>query len=561
MSKIHTLKISNFRSIKNFEQVFGSSDFICLIGRGDSGKTTILEAISYVLSPSWNLPFYDTDFHMANIETPIEIEATLYDLPKSMLSESKLGLHIRGIDKITNKIYDDIEDSHESAITIKLVVEKDLEPKWLLVKDTQEETELKATDRAAFNIYLVSDYIDKHFSWSNGSPLYTLLKEDNKSSSHQKYNIIIDEMRKAKGKIDEAKFSHIDSVTDKIKVSATKLGVDISDTLTTIDFKDIAIRDGKICLHQEKIPFRLKGKGSKRLISIAIQIELASIGGIILIDEIEQGLEPDRAQHLVKTLKNIGTGQVFVSTHSRDVLVELQAENLFLMKQGNTSLNTFNSELQGCLRRNPEAFFSRKVIICEGATEIGFCRGLNDYRIFEGKENAAFLGVRFADGTGANMIEYAKSFKASDFEVCLFCDSDVVAINDKKQTLIELGIKIIDCELNNSTEQQVFNDLPWDAVVELIAYQKDKDIFENTKSSIGDQYKKTHGSILPDNWDSVEVTGIRGILGLTAKKNNWFKRIDYGEFMGELCCKNISLMGNNRLKNQVHGLSKWIDNA
>ena len=77
MSKIHTLKILNYRGIEKFEQVFSNANFICLIGRGDSGKTTILNAISAVLSPNWNYNFYDTDFHKGNIEDTIEIEVSL----------------------------------------------------------------------------------------------------------------------------------------------------------------------------------------------------------------------------------------------------------------------------------------------------------------------------------------------------------------------------------------------------------------------------------------------------------------------------------------------------
>ena len=42
MSRIHSLHIENFRGIKCFNQVFHVKSFICLIGRGDSGKTTIL---------------------------------------------------------------------------------------------------------------------------------------------------------------------------------------------------------------------------------------------------------------------------------------------------------------------------------------------------------------------------------------------------------------------------------------------------------------------------------------------------------------------------------------
>ena len=59
MTRIHELKIKNFRGIRDFSNTFGAANFICLIGRGDSGKSTILDAISYVLSSSWNLTFFD----------------------------------------------------------------------------------------------------------------------------------------------------------------------------------------------------------------------------------------------------------------------------------------------------------------------------------------------------------------------------------------------------------------------------------------------------------------------------------------------------------------------
>ena len=100
MAKIHTLNISNYRSLKSFEQVFGKTDFVCLIGRGDSGKTTILEAIAAVLSPSWNTPFYDTDFYNGDLTNSIEIEASLYDLPKTLLSGNKFTSNLRFLNEI-----------------------------------------------------------------------------------------------------------------------------------------------------------------------------------------------------------------------------------------------------------------------------------------------------------------------------------------------------------------------------------------------------------------------------------------------------------------------------
>ncbi len=62
MATIHEISIKIFRGIKEFKQSLYKTNFICLIGRGDSGKSTILEAISYVLSSSWNFTFYDSDF-------------------------------------------------------------------------------------------------------------------------------------------------------------------------------------------------------------------------------------------------------------------------------------------------------------------------------------------------------------------------------------------------------------------------------------------------------------------------------------------------------------------
>ena len=45
MAIIHELKINNFRGIKSLTLKFNNKKFICLLGRGDSGKTTVLFAI------------------------------------------------------------------------------------------------------------------------------------------------------------------------------------------------------------------------------------------------------------------------------------------------------------------------------------------------------------------------------------------------------------------------------------------------------------------------------------------------------------------------------------
>lgn len=75
MSLITSLSIKNCRGIKSLSHDFGSERFVILIGRGDSGKSSLLSAIFSVLSPSWNLTFSDLDFYNQDTNAPIEIEA------------------------------------------------------------------------------------------------------------------------------------------------------------------------------------------------------------------------------------------------------------------------------------------------------------------------------------------------------------------------------------------------------------------------------------------------------------------------------------------------------
>jgi putative ATP-dependent endonuclease of OLD family len=411
LGKIIDLSIQNFRGINTFSQRF-NSDFICLIGRGDSGKTTILEAISAVLSPSWNRTFYDTDFHQCDIDKPIEIIASMINFPSELLKDHKYGLHIRYLNPKNGDVEDALTDGYQSVLTLKLIVDKSLEPKWIVINNReQEDKPISASDRAKLNCFIVSDYIDRHFSWNKGSPLYSLLKANETSLEDENKNLIIDALREAKGKIDEGSFNNLSDVVDNITKNAAAFGLDISKTNTTIDFKDLTIKDGRVCLHDENIPFRLKGKGSKRLASIAIQSALLQEGGIMLVDEIEQGLEPDRIRLLARTLKEGNNGQIFITTHSRDVVTELSSEDLMVIHKDKETfemkvspLNYDREKLQSVVRACPEAFFANKVIVCEGATEVGICRALDRYRKRQDKSLMSFEDCAYIDGTGSEFV-------------------------------------------------------------------------------------------------------------------------------------------------------------
>lgn len=559
MSRIHTLKISHYRGIKHFEHIFDDSPFICLIGRGDSGKTTILDAINAVLSPNWHYRFYDTDFYNSDTTKSIIIEVSLQDVPFDLLSESKFGLYKRILSP-NNEIIDDLSEEVSGCsdiLTVRLVVSEDLEPKWYVVNDRedQDNIEIRAGDRAKFNVFMVSDYIDSHFSWGKGSPLYALLKKNHDDIDTDR--IIVDANRKAYDNINNpAAFTDFNDIIKSIEKSALSLGLSIAELKALIDLKNLLIKEGSITLHDHtNIPFRLKGKGTRRLLSIAIQLDLIKHeGGIILIDEIEQGLEPDRVKFLVNRLKKNNQGQIFITTHSNNVIVELETNDILLKKnESEGGLTPFSVDFQGCIRTNPNAFFAKRVIVCEGATEVGVCRALNNHRIRNDKDNLELCGISLVDGKGNTFIDYCLNFRNAGFDVCVFCDSDNPDINQKKQLLKDSGIKVVDCEQGNSIEQQIFNDLPWDKIQLLLGYATEI----HGVQSITAQLSVDRIDLLDDSEENRKLIGLKSKGGKKGK--GWFKKVEHGEVIGRICVDSLSIMDDKPTKNQYEKLMSWID--
>ena len=87
--RLTSLEVKNFRGIRHTHIDFPKDTrIICLIGAGDSCKSTILKAIEWVLWPSWNLISTDTDFYNCDVSSEIEIMATIAELPKALLKAS-----------------------------------------------------------------------------------------------------------------------------------------------------------------------------------------------------------------------------------------------------------------------------------------------------------------------------------------------------------------------------------------------------------------------------------------------------------------------------------------
>lgn len=570
MAHILQLSIKNFRSLKDFQCSFNNAKMVCLIGRGDSGKTTILDAISYVLYPSWNLQVSDYDFTDLDVTVPISITAILTCFPDDFLRDDKYGLYLSGYDLKNSTVTDYVDDGSEPVLVVEFSVDSSLEPKWEIVNHTSGlRTTFSAKDRARLNVCYVSDFVNKHFGWGSGSPLSTLSKLDGQEIDN---DIVLEMMRNLRNSSTEAEFGNFEETTARIKETATQYGLDIGKLKPAFDAKMLSIRDGAVTLHDErKLPLRLMGKGSRRLLSVAIQSCVAGNDGITLIDELEQGLEPDRARTFARCLKHDSNCQHIFTTHSDNVLVEVEAKDLFLVRKGKNTLQRMPDEVQKLLRKSPGAFFCKKIILCEGPTEIGFCKGISQRVVRQGGKPLSCQAIALADGGGSELINYAKLFRAIDFEVILFCDSDEEKTNSEKVNLTSFGVKIVDWDEGDSFEQGVFKGMPSSAIRSLIDigfkwFKLDEENEAKRRDSFCDGIRAklpqiTQEMVFNDTDYSPEQRSAMALVA-KSKKGAWFKRESAGLDVaravfacvdhGELVCNE-----SNRLWKNIKAITVW----
>ena len=473
--RVRHLSVRNFRGIRSLDWPVPDENALCLIGRGDSTKSTILEALRRVFHPQWNLSFDDADFHLCDTTNSITIEAVLGNLPDAFRDLENYGHCLCGWNTEARARTDDPGDGLEDALRIRLTVAADLEPAWSVIKNDEDEgLPFKPSDRAKVAVSLIGAVSDRHLTWSRGSILSQLTETENITSS------LADAARAAKAALElrrEHDLTNFDEVARIAEATAVALGVNVAASYRAhLDADAINVRVAGLALHDGDMPLRQLGLGSKRMLTTGLQRQALQTPHITLFDEVELGLEPHRIARLLQHLKKDDTGQYFLATHSPVVLRELTIADLHIVHCDGGNINVVAADqpaiadtIQGKIRHSAEAFLAPKIVVCEGATEVGFLRGLDDYWIeSENKHSFAYRGVALFNANGASKIkEIAKTLKTLGYSVAVLADSDDPnQFSDvHAQGLRNAGITVAKWDDGLSIEERVFNDLPWAGVM------------------------------------------------------------------------------------------------
>lgn len=584
MISIRLVEIENYRAIKYFSWR-PNSGLNCLIGPGDSGKSSILDAIELCLGSVGRrtMAVSDSDFHRLNTEKPISISLTLGGLDDSLLDLDEYALYLRSFDLEIGALNDEPQQGVETVITLNVSVDSYRDPVWGLTsirataKNQQKKLSHKERARLISSRLGVSN-VAQNLTWGKGSVLTRLTEQQLDVDS-----VLIDIARGAKVAFGEGANNQLMETLAIVERTAGSLGVPIGGSVdASLDTQGFSLKEGAVALHDsDGVPLRCLGTGSARLLVAGLQRDATQAAAVVLVDEVEFGLEPHRLTRLLNALGSKldePKAQVFITTHSPVALQQLKAEHLHIVRKDRDKHTIYaagtGDDVQGTLRKSPSSFLAKKIIVCEGASEQGFLRGVDDWNVAKGRDSLLARGVSLLDAGGGSpkgCIDKAVLFAQLGYEVAAFIDNDVKVDAKVYDRLTEAGGRLFTWEDDFALEDALFAYLTPASVTKLLEFA-----LENVgRASMDEKIKEQFGSeaSVSSILDGAEFTGytndIRKKLGLASrtkkksknddaqKKSGWFKSIDRMERVGRELVGPAMALDKSPLTQVVFDIFGW----
>lgn len=533
--RIRQIWVKNFRGIKQLDWR-PSPGLNCLIGSGDGGKTTVLDAIELLLSERYNVTFDDLDFYGGSTKEPVLIAATFTDLPAAFKRDDKYGLALSGWGP-TGVVEEPSEASGvEAALTFRLDVDATLEPRWSIHfqrgGSVQPSKAIAFQDRKVFAPARLGTYSDRHLAWGRNSSLQRV------SAHPDQLPATLNELaRNARTSFTKEAGNVFADVITALKPDMDRLGVRLRDGLAAnLDHASLSVNASGVALHDGDIPLRCAGTGTTRLAVAALQSTEAAHRKFLLVDELEFGLEPHRISLLVSHLRarTALSGQAFITTHSLAVLREARFGEVHVCRRskdgtltitGANEIDTPALDSKRYVRDKGEALLARSVLVCEGQTEVALLKGYSSARAMDFQSH----GVVFVDGGGdPGCFGLALHFAKLGYRTAVLTDSDKAMTAANAGALTSAGVPHFAWGDGNCTEAELFTGLPAvlrQQLLELVAMEVE------LKRLLG-EFSAAAGIRVSTLQEAIEHLGNDGLcarVGNQANHGRWIK----GDF--DLC--------------------------
>lgn len=546
--RVRRLWIENFRGIRQLDWVLPIEQrLLALVGPGDSGKSTILDAIHYLLGDRWSIPFADTDFFGVNVDDPIVIKALLIDIPASLRKDTAFGLWLSGVNQ-NGEPQQDPEDEFEPALIVQLTVDASLEPRWSVVRLDSTEQFLTSSQRRAFSTFKVDDRTDAQLRWSRNSPLGRMSSEDGGER-----DALAAASRAAREALVDHENSSLADLAAKVQDRTNQIGGgSFTDIKPGLDTSRSAM-GAALALYEDVIPLTSFGLGSRRLTSLAVQQLAAGARSVAVVDELESGLEPHRAVRLLNyLLTDDGYSQVLVTTHSPVIVEQAQIENLATVQNRAgmvtvTSLGDASEAMLRVRRSRPSSLLARRVVVAEGKTEHGLLmecvEAWDAKRAALGLSTSAGEGLAIQDGMGGSEVApRVQALADLGFVVAGFLDNDDRSIDAAVAAAEDAGAPMIRWDHGCKTETQICSELSakgLTAFIKLGVKQRSSEdtVFQDLNAV---DPSKPVPSLDVEEWLILNFTleEARDRIAAGSVNRKWFKEVEGGRALGRWIVKN-----------------------
>lgn len=391
---IYRLSIERFRCIQTFTW-HPAKGVNVILGGGDVGKTTILDAIALLLSPTNPATLSDTDYHAREVAAGFVIEA-IVSLParSGIYHQTKPSWPWEwdGSDIKVPSI-DGHAASGEPVYRLRLRGTEDLELIYEIVQPDDTADSLSVALRRGIGLVRLSgdDRNDRDLRLVQGSALDRLLS-DKALRSRLATELAKSDVAEQLGTEGKAALKALDTVfkeknlPDDLDLAITGgQGLSISALIGLT-----ANRNGV------QLPLASWGAGTRRFAALAIAEQNQGDAPITLVDEVERGLEPYRQRVLMGNLLD-GASQVFLTTHSPAAIAAAAAASLWYVDQCGRIGSLASAPVERQRKHDPECFLARLTIVAEGVTESGFVSALLEKTL---ESILQKHGVHITDGNG-----------------------------------------------------------------------------------------------------------------------------------------------------------------
>jgi putative ATP-dependent endonuclease of OLD family len=512
----------------------------CLIGPGDAGKTTLLEAIGLATSPAPASAASEHDYFRRRTEHGFEIELVIGELSDELLSAWRIPAcwGWRGPDE---EMVDAAVGGAEAVLRMVVRGTPDLEVEHRLLAPNDEELNFSADKRRLLGLCRVGEMrgSSREFRMARGSLLErTLGREDVRGAAARAVRAASSNLQ-----IPEEVTERLAAVGEEFKkqgISSDQVALEVLSPpgQSLLGLLGLALGEPG-----EAIALAYSGQGAQRLASYVLATELAEVPPLLVMDELETGLEPYRQRLLVVRLRALlkEGGQAFITTHAPAVLAELQVDELqrvdlpspHLGPKGDAdaprqsaALTQLPAALAAIKEEDPEALLARIPVVCEGATEVELHRVLLEaLAVAEGKSLAA-LGVRLVDGGGQpRLFDTIRALRAANFTPGVFVDNDPEHAGKRERLEGDPGVVCGGFGAGHCTEAALAAELPEHLLDELL------EVGDESYSRLGESRRRQlahhmheEGDLAPSQLAATHGwAAVREALGQCAHDSKWFK--------------------------------------